>query len=411
VDRICRHLPWSYAEPKWSDETQKSVNGLSELLLKLHLVKVPSIVDAAGGSTIVEAFSKADAARIISDFEKLAKEDPFVGFLTEWTMDIDEALVWLKWLTRGASSHPRFTEATWLVGAAQGGKDVMVAIIQAFGGSGNDGIVADLKWKYVTHKDGGGTESCAPFLRACSGARFIIVSEVPNKPISMSLLKPLCEQRGARIAARTLYEGNHGFRPMALPLLTSNFTPRLNDDEAEDSGAQTRIRVYSTTAIYTLKQTLPTHKKANVTLADVINQGDFNTSLFVMMRITYRLLEHSPDTRNVGPLPRRIREETESCFAGRESSQRFQEWLDQYVRPGTVETASTTTTVYKSAVDFVGSSSPQATMVRAWLTANGFHQGDDTRTSAKRYYTKQFVAADGTVNTEPVQIIAPIAEP
>ena len=69
------------------------------------------------------------------------------------------------------------------------------------------------------------------------------VSEVPNKPISMSLLKPLCEQRGARIAAKTLYEGNHGFRPMAFPLLTSNFTPKLNDDEAEDSGAQTWIMV------------------------------------------------------------------------------------------------------------------------------------------------------------------------
>ena len=364
-----------------------------------------AISEAATGSTVVEAFSRTAAQRVIDCFKELAEHDEFTKFLTEWTLDVDEALLWLKWLARGTSSHPRFTEATWLVGAAQGGKDVIVAIIQVFGGCGNDGVVTELKWKYVTSKDGGGTESCAPFLRACTAARFIIVSEVPNKPISMSLLKPLCEQRGARIAARTLYEGNHGFRPMALALLTSNFTPKLNDDEADDSGAQTRIRVYSTTAIYTLKQTLPTHKKADVTLADKANAGTFNVSLFALMRMAYKLLDYSPETRNVGPLPKRVREETQACFEGTASSAHFESWVTLCVVQATAETASTTAEVYRSAVSFMGSNTPQSTMVRAWLTGAGFYQGDDARISSKRYYTKAFTGADGTTEVAPVGIV------
>jgi len=408
ADRIARHLPWKFVEPQWPDAAKELVNGpngLAELLLKLHRAKVPSLVEAARGETVLEAFCKADASRAIDLFHELAKHDEFTKFLLEWTLDVDEALLWLKWLTRGASSHPRFTEAIWLVGAAQGGKDVVVALIQAFGGTGSDGIVAELKWKYVTSKECGGTESCAPFLRACAAARYIIVSEVPNKPISMSLLKPLCEQRGARIAARTLYEGNHGFRPMALPLLTSNFTPKLNEDEADDSGAKTRIRVYSTTAVYTMQQTLPTHKQANVVLADEVNQGAFNASLFAIMRIVYRLLEHSPETRNVGPLPKRIREETEACFAGHSCSQLFQDWVATRVEQATVETASTTAEVYASAVRYLGSSSPQTTMVRAWLTSSGFYQGNETRTATKRYYTKRFSDQNGAVVTAPVRVV------
>ncbi len=373
ADRICRHLPWRYAEPQWGHETKQLYDELSNLLLELHKAKVPSIVEASTGSTVMEAFSKMKALRVVALFKELAEHDDFLQFLTEWALDVDEALLWLKWLARGASSHPRFTEATWLVGAAQGGKDVIVAVIQAFGGCGNDGVVAELKWKYVTNKDGGGTESCAPFLRACAAARFIIVSEVPNKPISMSLLKPLCEQRGARIAARTLYEGNRGFRPMALPVLTSNFTPKLNDDEADDTGAQTRIRVYSTTAIYNLRQALPTHKAADVCLADTANSGAFSVSLFALMRMAYNLLDYSPDTRNVGPLPKPVREETQACFEGTVSSERFESWVAQCVQKATVETASTTAEVYRSAVSFLGSNSPQASRVRSWLTAAGFY--------------------------------------
>ena len=385
ADRIHRHLPWAYVAPSWPE----GVAG--DLVVSLgRLAKVPSVVAAMQGSTLPEAFDRAEANKVTETLARLAEHDEFVRFLLDWTVDVDEALLWLKWLARGASSHPRFTEAVWLVGAAQGGKDIAVALIQAFGGVESSGIVAELKWKYVTNREGGGTETCAPFLRACTAARFIIVSEVPNKHISIALLKPLCEQRGARIAARTLYEGSHGFRPMALPILTSNFTPKLNDDEADDSGAQTRVRVYSTTAIYTNDLQLPTHKEADVKLADRVNSGRFNASLFALMRIVYPLLDLSPETRNVGPLPQRVREETAACFNGGVCDDLFQAWMDRHVRPGGVPEASPAAEVYDSAVKFLGETGPHTSKVRAWLTSFGFKQDNSTRSATKRYYVKSF---------------------
>jgi hypothetical protein len=311
-DRVCRHLPWNYAPTPVLDA---SIAGLVAKLETFH----------KDGGTIVTGIDTDAARSICRETRELATRDPFLKFMLSWCVDVDEVFLWIKWLTRGGSSHPRFTEATWLVGAAQGGKDVMIGLVQAFGGTSSDGVVANLKWNYITSRRGGGVESCAPFLRSCAAARFIIVSEVPNEPISMVLLKPLCEQRGAMIAARNLYEGSHGFRPMALPLITSNFTPKLCDDEASDSGAKSRIRVYSTSAIYNLEQTELTHRAADVDLADQVNAGAFNSSLFAFMKGFYQLLAQSSEARNIGPLPERVREETNACFHVSVAS-RFELW-------------------------------------------------------------------------------------
>jgi len=405
-DRIQRHLPWAFEDAAWDPavcELVRGKGGLFETLDLFYKNGGRSIVAGARGENVEDALRGQQAQRVQGIMQKLAAADAFVKFLLDWTMDIDEALLWLKWLTRGASSHARFCEAIWLVGAAQGGKDIIVALVMAFGGSASDGIVASLKWRYVTSRHGG-TESCAPFLRSCSSARFILVSEVPNERVSMTLLKPLCEQRGAPIQARTLYEGSYSFRPMALPLITSNFTPKLHQDEADDSGAQSRIRVYSTTAVYTKGlQKLPTEKRADVELADVVNSGRFNSSLFALMRGFHGLLDYSPETRNVGPLPPRVQQETEECFSSGMFGQPplFAQWVTRYVRPAAspVE-ASSTGAVYKSAVNAVGEQ--QGTMVRALLTSSGFYQDASTRVSGKRYYTKIFKEGE---SPRPVRII------
>ena len=334
------------------------------------------------------------AMKIVEIFERLAKVDKLVKFFTSWTVDIDEVVLWLKWLARGGSSHPRFTEATWLVGAAEGGKDMLIAILQAMFGTNSDGLVATLTYQYVTGSSSSSwcnKESCAPFLRSCAAARFIIISEIPNLAISMALLKPLCEQRGALVAARGLYEGSHGFRPMALPLLTSNFTPKLCVNESQDRGAKTRIRVYSTPNIFTLDATMASHRAADVTLGDAANAGELNASLFFFLRGIYRLLDLSPESRNVGPLPARVAEETQLCFvSGPVHQSKFEEWVREKIVAATAATSASTGDVYKSALAAVGEDSPEATQLRALLTSAGFHQDKSTRTKSHRYYTKLF---------------------
>ena len=140
-------------------------------------------------------------------------------FFKSWCADWCESLLSLKWLARAGSSHPRFTKANWLVEAAEGGKDLIIAIMQALCGTGEDGLVAMLTYQYVSKQSGGWSnkDTCAPFLRSCAAARVIIMSEVSSEPIIIATPKPLCEQRGALVAASGLYEGGHGFRPMANP--------------------------------------------------------------------------------------------------------------------------------------------------------------------------------------------------
>ena len=245
-------------------------------------------------------------------------------------------------------------------------------------------------------------ESCAPFLRSCAAARFIIISEVPNIPISMALLKPLCEQRGALVAARGLYEGSHGFRPMALPLITSNFTPKLCVNEASDRGAKTRIRVFSTPSIFTLSPTLASHMTADVTLGDATNAGELAAVLFFLLRGIYLLLDLSPESRNVGPLPHRVREETLQCFVNGDAEapvSKFDIWADSAICPATTATASSTGEVYASALLAVGAESPEATQLRGLLTAAGFHQDSTTRIAGKRFYVKN---CEGLAGPQPV---------
>lgn len=175
--------------------------------------------------------------------EKLAFHDDLVKFFLTWTFNLDEAIYFLRNLCRGLFAYARFTEALWVVGAAESGKDLMLAIIQAMAGEEKDGYIAILPFSYVTDSRSQGRDAHTAFLQECAGARFILVSEVPNRPLTMQLLKPLCEQRGARMASRGLYGDGGGFRPTALPILTSNFTPSLIADEKQDSGATSRVRI------------------------------------------------------------------------------------------------------------------------------------------------------------------------
>ena len=366
--------------------------GMFDLLCSFYEKNGTSVVDAANDITLPMGELRVIAKKILVAIEELASVDRLVKFFLTWTTDVDEMLIWLKWLARGASSHPRFTEATWLVGAAEGGKDMMIALIQTLFGTGDDGLVATLSYQYITKQcgDWGNGEGCAPFLRSCAAARFIVISEVPNVHISMRTLKPLCEQRGALVAARTLYEGSHGFRPMALPIITSNFTPKLCHSEASDKGAKTRIRVSTTSKIWTLNPTLASHGLADVTLGDDANAGLLSPSLFFMLRHIYSLLDLSPDSRNVGPLPLRIAEETEACFVNEVTEVSLFDLWARTVRSSTPSAASTTGEVYAAALLAVGSGSAEATQLRSLLTGAGFFQDGTTRLKGKRYYVMKF---------------------
>lgn len=393
-DRIHRHSPWTFAEPtSFPPDLLAELNdekiGLFASLKKFYKGKGTSLGAQFDGTL---QFLGPLARRIIELLDEAAKYDECIKFLLSWTWDYDETVYWILQLTRGMSSHPRFTEAAWIHGAANGGKDRFLGLVHSLAGTDDDGLLAVLSYTYVTTGSGWtGKEGCAPFLRACEAARFIEVSEVPALPVTMTTLKGLCEQRGALVAARGLYETGHGFRPMALPIITSNFQPKLCVTEASDTGAVSRLRVFSTPHVFTMTPTLPTEKRADPALGDKIMAGKFNSTLFWLMRGAYPLLDLSPDARNIGPLPLRIEEETQLCFQlGKQEESPFNAFVATLV-PVTAEAAVSASEFYTKAADAC-KNSPESRQIRALMSQFGIVQD---RVASKRFYRKLFPGLEG----------------
>ena len=123
---------------------------------------------------------------------------------------------------------------------------------------------------------------------------------------------------------------------------------------------------------------------------------------FFLNRGIYPLLDLSPESRNVGPLPDRVREETLQCFVNGDAEapvSKFDIWADSAICPAATATASSTGEVYASALLAVGAESPEATQLRGLLTAAGFHQDSTMRIAGKRFYVKNF---EGWVGPQPV---------
>ena len=357
-DCFSRYMPWTFEEPAWvGTEIEEFILGEDGVVPLLHRLDVACIEDAA-----LQHFCGAApwARRLKLLLEKVRGQDPFLDWLLDFACDnVDEALYFGKQNSRGVSAHPDYTECFALCGAARSGKDVWLNMVQKLCGTGPCHLVATMKWGQLMPKAGGSAEGCSPFLRAAAAARFLIFSEVPNRPLSMTLLKPLCEQRGAKIAARTLYEGAAEFTPTGLPILTSNFAPKLCIDEKSDTGAESRIRVWKTEAIYTEKPTLLTHKVSDADLQNRIEQGVMSPYMFFWLRQLYFLLNRDNHTRNIEPVPARIMEFTELCFRSG-SDGRFQLWLQKVTGTLELAEASTASQVEKSAVAFIGEDHPES---------------------------------------------------
>ena len=389
-DRVGRHCNASFEKPDLPSALMAELegpDGLAANLLQFFKDGGTSIMDALAGADAGLRLQRASRIRYL--LEQASNHDALFKFLQTWTMDLDEMIMIARFLSRGFSAHPRFTEALWIVGAAEGGKDLFLSILQACMGEGVGGTTQILPYGYLTSQGTGRTEGCSPFLRACSGARFVIVSEVPAMPITLATLKPLCEQRGAQVASRDLYETSNGFRPMCLPIITSNFAPELQHREQSDTGGSSRVRVFVTPHIYTLTPTLPSHRLADPTLGDKALRGELSASLVWLLMAVYPTLDLSTASRNIAPIPDRISEDTLAAMQGPPPAvdavaDPFVTWRST-LRGVSVAEASSTADVFASAQNAMRDHRPS--QLRSRMTSAGFIQG---RVAMKRYWLAPF---------------------
>ena len=406
-DFFKRSLPWKHCRPDWwgNEEVRKAAKELMELLKKSPRA---SVVEDSLRTEETFNMRRKDARRVIQLFEKLSAYDPFLKWLLASNEDVDEAVYVGKNLARALAGHPAFCELMWNCGPAQSGKDLGVSILQALAGTGSaGGYCATLKWGYCMKGANTSMEGCSPFLSATDGARFVFVSEVPNRRISMALLKPLCEQRGAEIASRGLYRGgNESFTPTALVVLTSNFQPRLAHDERQDTGSSTRVNVIAASSIFTENVRLPTHQQSDSRLADQVREGVLTPFAFHWLAEFYQLLDLVEHTKNVAPRPERIRQVSEMCFYVAPEESRWLQWLAKVTYTDSIEEASTIAEVHESGRSALQGSEEEGQLMPN-LTNAGFT--DKPRDARKRVYKRLVQGRDGRDVLR--MVIAPKPEP
>ena len=359
-DRICKRIPHDFKLPEWLgdpdvQELLDPESGLTASIVKFW---------KAGGKSLVQAKLGGDAgvhmqlaARIEGFFDTLRSKDRMLGALCNWTDDLDEVIYHGMNFARGAARDERPTECIWLAGAAETGKDFYLNLISGFA-DGPQGMLANLPYGYLTNISGSRKEGASAFLSACEAAGFIVVSEVPNEPITLATLKPLCEQRGAKIAVRDGYQfglsqgGSAGFRPMGLTVITSNFGPNVLVKEQADSGGQTRVNMVTSKFIWSRNPVGVNQKTADANLNQDALAGKFADSFLWLTTAMHPLLDHSTFNRKIGPIPPRIQMLTQAAFKQSEACPEttFREWLGGLTGVESATEASSADELRRSAI-------------------------------------------------------------
>ena len=215
-------------------------------------------------------------------------------------------------------------------------------------------------------------------------------AEVPDRPVSVELLKPLCEQRGAQIASRALFSDPSAFKPSALPIITSNFLPKLMDPS--ESGTLSHFNVFITRFIWTMYPSTATERLAVTDLADLVLEGCMDDGLTWLAAGFYPCLDESCLSRNIGPKPPRILADTIECFKRQaEAGVDLQEWVSG-LRAVSVDEAPTAAAVRIHCAETTGLAPDK---VPTAMTGLGLLEDRTTVTvdgkrTTKRYYKRIF---------------------
>ena len=182
-------------------------------------------------------------------------------------------------LGASAAGGSVFTMFTYFWGLGGSGKDVVVGLFTVLFGTRFRNYARTLKKTYFMKESS--PESPSPFLAGLAAARWVVVTEVPEKAIVADNLKDITDPRGAELTARDLYASPISFHPFFRLVIMSNHEFKL---DKEDTGINRRF----TAAVHKKQfKDVPTethHIQADPSLKARIHRGDFVHELWHLMR-------------------------------------------------------------------------------------------------------------------------------
>jgi hypothetical protein len=225
----------------------------------------------------------------------------------DWNMD---ELMWLLMhISADIWTWMRRTEWRYFHGPGSTGKDVLYLLLSYFLGDVSDnGLSAVFTQDYFTSRSP--KSELDTVLDTARNMRSVMCNEVPEHLFfNHDRLKPLCEQRGAGMLSRTIYEKPERWLPMCGVQMLSNHEMRVSQKQCKDSGVKRRANVLKLNHVF-----------AENVLKDVkddIMAGLYNAELFWLSRLFLNYLRRCPvGYTRIHPRPPRVIRETDDLFTG-----------------------------------------------------------------------------------------------
>jgi hypothetical protein len=271
--------------------------------------------------------------KLSDTLELLSEHCTVLAVLHKFAGTWDGVLWLLRSMSRCAGGSARFCEFLYMYGPGSSGKDVVMLMFLQFFGEQDENLGCNLNGTFLVETRGASNkEGASPFLAKTQGKRFVWASEVPeHNNLQIDLIKQFCEQNGAPMTCRKLFQAPTTFRPIGMLVATSNYT--VNITNKDDDGFHRRARIWQTTQTFRAKPTKETEHQADDTLKERILKGEFNAQLVWLLRGLWASLEHTinPGTM-VAPIPE-FMTEMEDISASGGSQDQLREWIATRCNP------------------------------------------------------------------------------
>ena len=223
------------------------------------------------------AFGNPEIERQIRDF---VVRDPCALFLFDvCKQDCNDFVYLLLHICRMTCSCQRFCEFLFFHGSAKTGKDALASLLEKYFGNSTDehGFCAGTPAGFfLVNNTSRNSEECSPFEAGLRDAKCIVVPEVGTGKLNMNVLKPLCEQSGAKTTTRGRNKDPERSNPTYEICMFSNNAP---SPDSGDSGSRRRTNVFYMRNKFTA---VPQEgeQAARDSIKESISSGSMNNSLW-----------------------------------------------------------------------------------------------------------------------------------
>lgn len=202
--------------------------------------------------------------------------------------DLNDFVYIMQHFCRVMCSYERLCECLYLYGPSKTGKDVICQLIENFFGDDFTGGVPSSFFLKSPGAKRRASEGCSPYEASLAGKKAIIVPDMKKGDLDMDVIKPMCEQAGAKTTSRGCGQNPVRTNPSYEIFFFSNFAPNIPVANQESGGLR-RLNVY-----YMRNRFMPRpdddEQVSKPTIKERAKAGEFAVEFFHVCKVWYEAL-------------------------------------------------------------------------------------------------------------------------